>query len=170
MAEWATAFERRLYSLENFICSISLLVMLFTVAFGVCIRFFDLPIANVAEWAIVAMSPLTFVGSAMCSRMQMHISVDFIEQARSVLLKRAAQLVVAALMLAFSTIYAWLGWSLFDDAMLSGERMLDMGTPLYIPVFFFFAGMVSMGIHGLFDLLRTVCFKRPMTCVAEAAP
>ncbi|SHI27578.1 TRAP transporter small permease [Pollutimonas bauzanensis] len=169
MAGWTAAFEKRLYSIENFVCSISLLVMLFTVAFGVCIRFFDLPVANVAEWAIVAMSPLTFVGSAMCSRMQMHISVDFIEQARSVLLRRAAHLVVAILMLAFSVIYAWLGWSLFDDAMLSNERMLDMGTPLYIPAFFFFAGMVFMAMHGLFDLARSVCFKRPLSCAAEVA-
>ena len=156
MADWATAFERRLYSIENFVCSASLLVMLATVTVAVCIRFFDLPIPNVAEWAIVAMSPLTFVGSAMCSRMKMHISVDFIEQAHSRLLKWVAHFVVAILMLGFSVIYAWLGWSLFDDAMLSRESLLDMGTPLYVPVFFFFAGMVFMGIHGLFDLARCI--------------
>lgn len=160
MAGWANTFENRLYSIENFVCAISLLVMLATVAFGVCIRFFDLPIPNVAEWAIVAMSPLTFVGSAMCSRMRMHISVDFIEQARSELLKRAAHLIVAVLMLAFSAIYAWLGWTLLEDAVFTGERLLDMGTPLYVPVFFFFLGMVFMVIHGLFDLSRSIRFKQ----------
>lgn len=169
MTKWAVAFEKRLYSIENFVCCASLVVMLVTVAFGVCIRFFDLSVPNVAEWAIVAMSPLTFVGSAMCSRMKAHISVDFIEQARSIRLKQIVHLVVAALMLGFSVIYAWLGWSLFDDAARSGERLLDMGTPLYIPVFFFFAGMVFMGVHGLFDLIRSVSFERPSSCITEAA-
>lgn len=169
MAVWANTFENRLYSLENFLCSISLLVMLATVAFGVCIRFFDLPIPNVAEWGIVAMSPLTFVGSAMCSRMQMHISVDFIEQAPSELVKRAAHLMVAILMLIFSAIYAWLGWSLFEDAILTGERLLDMGTPLYVPVCFFFVGMVLMAIHSVLDLARFVFFRRAAARVVEVA-
>ncbi|MBV6273664.1 TRAP transporter small permease subunit [Alcaligenaceae bacterium CGII-47] len=169
MTDWATAFERRLYSIENFVCSASLLVMLVTVTVGVCIRFFDLPIPNVAEWAIVAMSPLTFVGAAMCSRMKMHISVDFIEQARSKLLKWTAHFIVATLMLGFSVIYAWLGWSLFEDAMRSGENLLDMGTPLYVPIFFFFAGMVAMGIHGLLDLARCVRSGWPLISINEEA-
>lgn len=167
MAGWANTFEKRLYSIENFVCAVSLLVMLVTVAFGVCIRFFDLPIPNVAEWALVAMSPLTFVGSAMCSRMGMHISVDVIEQARSELLKRVAHLIVAMLMLLFSAIYAWLGWTLLDDALYTGERLLDMGTPLYVPVFFFFLGMVFMAIHGLFDLVRSFRFKQNPASTAE---
>ncbi|MFW7341640.1 TRAP transporter small permease subunit [Pollutimonas sp. H1-120] len=169
MTGWTNTFENRLYSLESVVCAASLLVMLAAVAFGVCIRFFDLPIPNVAEWAIVAMSPLTFVGSAMCSRMQMHISVDFIEQARSEPIKRAAHLIVAILMLVFSAIYAWLGWSLFEDAMLTGERLLDMGTPLYVPACFFFIGMVFMAAHSIFDLARFICLKRTAAGVVEVA-
>ena len=152
--------EDRLYFVEKWICAISLLVMLFAVAFGVCIRFFDLPIPNVGEWAVVAMSPLTFVGAAMCSRMGQHISVDFIEQARSPQIRRLAQVLVALLMVVFAGIYAWLGWILLQDVIFTGERLLDMGTPLYVPIFFLFLGMVLMIVHSAFELARSVS-KRP---------
>ncbi|MHA3904043.1 TRAP transporter small permease [Castellaniella sp. WN] len=155
---WTNALEDRLYAIENLVCSLSLLVMLATVALGVCIRVFDWPVPNVAEWAMAAMSPLAFVGSAMCARRREHISVDVIEQVRSPLVRRLAAMVVALLMLVFSAIYAWLGWGLFEDARLTGERWLDMGTPLYVPIFFFFAGMVCMAVHGVCDVLRV--FRR----------
>lgn len=153
---WMDRLEDRLYAIENLVCSLSLLVMLVTVALGVCIRIFDWPVPNVAEWAMAAMSPLAFVGSAMCARRREHISVDIIEQVRSVRVRRLAAMLVAVLMLAFSAIYAWLGWGLFEDARQTGERWLDMGTPLYVPIFFFFAGMACMAVHGVCDVLR-VC-------------
>lgn len=154
MADIIQRLEQRLYGLEKTICSISLLVMLFAVAFGVCIRFFNLPIPNVAEWAIVAMSPLTFVGTAMCERMRSHISVDMIDQARSPWVRKLAHLVVALLMIVFSFLYAWLGWILLADVAETGERLLDMGTPLTIPIFFLFSGMLLLSIHCLCELAR----------------
>ncbi len=156
---WADVLEDRLYSIENVVCSLSLLVMLVTVTLGVCIRVFDLPVPNVAEWAMAAMSPLAFVGSAMCARRREHISVDLIDQLRSPRVRRLAGALVALLMLAFSAIYAWLGWGLFQDARMTGERWLDMGTPLYVPIFFFFAGMACMAVHGACDVLRVFRMK-----------
>lgn len=155
--------ESGLYAFENWICSISLIVMLAAVTFGVCIRVFDLPFPNVGEWAVVAMSPLTFVGAAMCSRMRTHISVDFIDQAKSVLLRRVARILVAVIMIVFAAIYAWLGWILLQDVFLTKERLIDMGTPLYIPIFFLFLGMVLMVVHGLSELIQL--FRSPMAAL-----
>jgi TRAP-type C4-dicarboxylate transport system permease small subunit len=155
--------EDRLYFVEKWICALSLLVMLIAVSFGVCIRFFTLPIPNVGEWAVVAMSPLTFVGAAMCSRMGQHISVDFIDQARSPLVRRLAHIIVALLMVVFASIYAWLGWILLQDVIFTGERLLDMGTPLYVPIFFLFLGMVLMIVHSAFELARSIGKLLPLT-------
>lgn len=159
--------EDRLYYVEKWICSISLLVMLFAVSFSVVIRFFHLPIANVGEWAVVAMSPLTFIGAAMCSRMGQHISVDFIDQAKSELVKRLAHTVVALLMVVFSGIYAWLGWILLLDVTETGERLLDMGTPLYVPIFFLFCGMILMLVHSAFALGRSIFLRSSLTATQE---
>lgn len=163
MATFISRFEQKLYAIEQTICSLSLLIMLFTVAFGVCIRFFDLPIPNVAEWALVAMSPLAFVGAAMCSYMRSHIAVDLIEQLNIPALHLLTHFVVALLMTAFAVLYAWLGWILLADVITTGERLLDMGTPLYVPIFFLFAGMVLMSFHSIFELLRATKLLRTLS-------
>lgn len=154
MTRWVNAFEQRLYRIESWVCSLCLIIMLLTVFLGVCVRVFNWPIPNVAEWALAAMSPLTFVGSAMCARKRAHIAIDVIDQLPFPWLLRVSNIFVAFLMFAFAVIYAWLGWGLLEDALLTRERWLDMGTPLYIPISFFFAGMVCMAFHGLCDLFR----------------
>jgi len=152
---WLAAGERRLYAIEKWVCVAALAVMLAGVAVGVAIRYWNLPLPNVGEWAVVAMSPLTFVGAAMCTMAHAHISVDVVRQLRSAALRRLAHALVTLLMLAFAGVYAWLGWSLFADALASGERLLDMGTPVAVPIAFLWAGMLCMMAHCLLDLWRT---------------
>ena len=154
MIKLLDSLEHRLYSLEKLLCSVCLLIMLFTVVLSVLVRTFNWPIPNVAEWALAAMSPLAFVGCAMCAKKRVHIAVDVIEQINKRWVKRLSDLLIAISMFAFAVVYAWLGWSLFEDAVYTGERWLDMGTPIYVPIFFFAAGMAAMAFHGLCDLCR----------------
>lgn len=152
---WLDRTEQRLYALEKWICVIALAVMLGAVALGVAIRYWNLPLPNVGEWAVVAMSPLTFVGAALCTKAHAHISVDVIRQLRNPRVRCLADLAVVLSMLVFAGVYAWLGWALFTDALASGERLLDVGTPLAVPVAFLWAGMLCMMAHCLLDLWRT---------------
>lgn len=147
-------FEEKLFQLEKFICSMSLFIMMVMVSLSVVIRYFGLPLPNISEWALVAMSPVAFIGAAMCSKLKEHISVDLIHQIPSAVARKVSEIIVAAAMLAFSVIYGWLGWMLFYDAYSTGEKLLDMGTPIAIPIFCFFFGMILMSIHTFFELLR----------------
>lgn len=156
MTQLLDSLEERLYSLERLICAVCLLVMLSTVVLSVLVRTFNWPIPNVGEWALAAMSPLAFVGAAMCAKKRAHIAVDVIEQINKLWVKRLSDFLIALSMFAFAVVYAWLGWSLFEDAVYTGERWLDMGTPIYVPIFFFAAGMAAMAFHGLCDLCRLV--------------
>lgn len=151
--------EYRLYKIENFLCSLSLMVMLLMIFLSVCVRYFNLPLPNVSEWALVAMAPLTFVGAAMCTKLGQHIAVDFVHQSRSMTLRKCAHLLVSLLLLLFSGIYTWLGLMLLDDAISSGETMIDLGTPVAIPVFCYFLGMLLMSIHALCQLIRAATFN-----------
>jgi len=152
----ADACEAWLYAAEKLVCVLCLAVMLFAVAGGVVIRFWGLPLPNISEWALVAMSPLTFVGAALCTRVQAHIAVDVIKQVPWAGVQRAARLLVALCMVVFSVVYSWLGWTLFEDTLLTGEKLLDMGTPLAVPVFFLLLGMVCMAIHSVLECWRAV--------------
>lgn len=153
---WLHAVEARLFRLERWVCSVSLLVMLLAVSFSVVVRYFGLRVPNVAEWAIVAMSPLTFVGAALCTYLQEHVAVDVVKLVRGAAIQRAVRGAVALSLLAFSGVYAWVGYAFFRETLQSNEAMLDMGTPLAVPVFFLFSGMVLMLFHAAMELWRVL--------------
>ena len=164
---WIDTLESRVYRVERWVCISALIVMLVAVTISVAVRYFNLPIPNVAEWAIVAMSPLTFIGAAMCSYTKTHIAVDVVNIVPSLGVRRAARGIVAICLLAFSGVYAWLGYAFFLDTLQSKERMLDMGTPVAVPVFFLMLGMALMLFHGVVEMWRTLAGREPV--VAESA-
>src|SRR5664280_878440 len=153
---WIDGFESRVYKVERWLCIAALAVMRVAVSISVAVRYFNLAVPNVAEWAIVAMSPLTFIGAAMCSYTQKHIAVDVVTLIPSAGVRRAARGVVATTLLAFSGVYSWLGYVFFMDTLQSKERMLDMGTPIAVPVFFLMLGMALMLFHGTVEMWRTL--------------
>ena len=155
--------EFRVFQGERWVCIASLLVMVATVSIGVAVRYFNWPLPNVAEWAIVAMSPLTFIGAAMCSYTHSHIAVDVVELIPQEWIRRVARGITALSLLAFAGIYSWLSYVFFQDMRVSGERMLDMGTPVAVPVFFLLAGMVLMLFHGAVELWRVLTGRPPVT-------
>ena len=161
-AGWLDGFEYRVFRLERWICVLSLVVMLLTVSVSVAVRYFNLGLPNVAEWAIVAMSPLTFIGAAMCTYAQSHIAVDVVKLLPQAGLRRAARGAVALALLVFAGVYAWIGTLFFVDMRQSGERMLDMGTPVYVPVFFLMLGMVLMLVHAAIELWRVLSDQPPI--------
>lgn len=160
---WVDGFESRVFQVERWVCIAAMFVMLVAVTISVAVRYFNLAIPNVAEWAIVAMSPLTFIGAAMCSYTQTHIAVDVVKLIPSHGIRRAARGVVAIGLLAFSGVYAWLGYAFFTDTLRSNERMLDMGTPVAVPVFFLMLGMALMLFHGTVEMRRIITGREPIT-------
>ncbi len=150
------AIEYGVFRIERLLAVASLGVMLLAVSVAVAIRYFNLALPNVAEWALVAMSPLTFVGGAMCSYLQSHIAVDVVTLIGNRAVRRVIRGFVALAMLCFSGVYVALAWVLLADAYQSQERMLDMGTPIYLPVSFLLLGMVLMVFHAAADLWRVL--------------
>lgn len=156
---WYIRFDKTLYKVEAIICSISLLLILFGMAGSVIIRFFNLQIPNTGELALAAASPLVFVGSAMCTKTFNHITIDAFDQYAKGKIKNAAHVFVAVIMIVFSVIYTFLSYELLSDAVMRGERWLDMGTPIYVPIFFYLFGMVCMAVHCLTNLFLSFGLK-----------
>lgn len=146
--------ERRIYGIEKGICTISLFVMLLAVMGSVIVRNFNLPLLNPGEYGIIAMAPLTFVGAAMCTYTGSHIAVDVITLVKSASLRRLARLAVALAMVIFAVVYGWTGWHYMMDAIESGERLLDTGTPIMIPLAFLPLGMALVLLHTVAEIIR----------------
>jgi TRAP-type C4-dicarboxylate transport system permease small subunit len=66
-------------------------------------------------------------------------------------------------LLVFSGVYSWLSFVFLQDMLGSGERMLDMGTPVALPISFLVAGMVLMLFHGAVELWRVLTGRPPVS-------
>ncbi len=146
--------ERQAFLGEKWICIASLVAMLVAVCIGVVARFFNLPLPDTGEIAIFAMAPLTFVGAAMCSYTGTHIAVDIIQHVDNHQVRRLGRVVVAVAMLVFGAVYFRTGLEFFRTALSSGERGLELGTPVAIPTFFFPLGMALVLLHSAAELVR----------------
>lgn len=153
--------ERLVFRLEATIVVLAMVAILVAIALSVAVRFFDLPLPNFGEAALVAMSALTFIGGSLCNYVQGHIAVDAVEHLRRPLLRRLARLVCTAAVLAFGGYFCVMAWGFFDYAWFSGETLIDLGTPLTLPGGFMLAGAILFVFHGLADLLRILAGLPP---------
>jgi TRAP-type C4-dicarboxylate transport system permease small subunit len=146
--------ERQAFRAEKWICITSLVAMLLAVAVSVVVRFFNLALPDAGEIAIFAMAPLTFVGAAMCTYTGTHIAVDIIQHVNNHQVRRLGRVVVALAMIVFGTVYFHTALEFFQTMLSSGERGLDLGTPVAVPAFFFPLGMALVLLHAVAELLR----------------
>jgi len=155
------------FRLEKWICIASLAVMVVAISASVMERYFNLSFPNPGELAVFAMAPLTFIGAAMCSYTGTHIAVDVIKLARSAFIRRIGRLAVALSLIIFAAVYLYTGARFFMTMLESGERGLDMGTPIYIPTFFLPLGMALMLLHAVAEIIRV--FKNEAPAFEEQA-
>lgn len=147
-------FEGRVALASWFVIVVAILVSLAT-------RAFDLPIPDTGEWALVAMSPLTFMGAALCSHLHKHLTADIVEMLPRGPLLQVLEALVAVLFIVFSVCFMLLAYELLDYALSSRERLIDLGTPLAVPVAFMLLGAVLMGFHAALDLMRACLGREP---------
>lgn len=155
-------FEEQVYHIEKAVCIAALVVMLFAIATSVLVRYFNLPLPNLSEWGVVAMAPLTLIGMAMCSYTGTHIAVDIVKSLKNRQVQRVARFVTAVASVIFATVYLYSGWIFFEGMLESGEKMMDMGTPVAFPLFFLPLGMALVLFHSVLELWRTVCDLAPV--------
>ena len=154
-------FELIVARVESKIAMASWLVAALSVLASLVIRAFALPIPDTGEWALVAMSPLTFVGAALCSHLHKHLTADIVEMLPRGTLLQVLEAVIAILFIIFSVFLSALALDLFDYALSSKEQLTDLGTPLAVPVAFILLGAILMGFHAIVDLLRACAGREP---------
>lgn len=158
---WLFSVERHAFRVEKWICIVSLVAMLVGISLSVAARYFNLHLPDTGEIAIFAMAPLTFVGAAMCTYTGTHIAVDVIQQVKSPWVRRTGRVVTALAMIVFGAVYFTTALEFFQTALSSGERGLDLGTPVAVPTFFFPLGMALVVLHAVAELIRAATNEAP---------
>lgn len=138
---------------EKQVAALSMIVIMIAIAATIIVRLFNLPIPSLGEIAVVAMSPLTFIGGALCSHLHQHITIDVVELMPNNLFKTLLRGLSALSMAVFGGIFAVLAWNLFRYAFESGERLIDLGTPIWIPTGCMVIGAALICVHSIIDLL-----------------
>ncbi|MDH5858277.1 TRAP transporter small permease [Lampropedia aestuarii] len=161
--------DRWLYYAERAICVGALLLMLLATMVNVAIRNLQLNWPNYGELGLAALVPLTLIGAAMCTYLGSHIAIEIMQVVPSKTLRRIAELVVAIATIAFTGFYFYSGLVLIEEFRLTNDKLLDMGTPLWLLAVCFPIGMLLMCWHSLVRIVVVVfalCASEP---VMEAA-
>ncbi|GAB5429452.1 MAG: hypothetical protein Devi2KO_29110 [Devosia indica] len=160
------AFEGGLAAFEKRAAALSLLVILVGVVVTIVTRIVNLPLPSTNELAIVAMAPLTFIGAAFASYMHQHITIDIIDAVANAPVRRISATLASLGMCVFAGTYGWLALSLFQYAWSSGESLIDLNTPVWIPVGCIVLGAFLILVHSALDVLRLV-LGLPRTGIAQ---
>jgi TRAP-type C4-dicarboxylate transport system permease small subunit len=155
------AVEKAIAGIEIWVVIAALAVIILAVLVSVLIRSFALALPDTGEIAIVAMSPLTFVGGALCSHLHLHLSGDLLANLPEGRLKRGLDAVVAFLTGLFGLFFVVLAWDLFAYAFETRETLIDFGTPVALPVGFMLCGAVLIVFHAGLDIWRALAGRKP---------
>jgi TRAP-type C4-dicarboxylate transport system permease small subunit len=145
--------EAHLVRGEKVICVLALALMLFSTVLMVLARNAAMSISNYGELGLAAIVPLTLVGGALCTALGSHIVIDVIQMVPSRVVLRLAEVLVAAATLVFAYIYTSSGIQLLIEFYETGDKLLDLGTPLWVLMLFFPLGMALMAFHAVMRVL-----------------
>lgn len=145
--------EAGLIAGEKLFCALSLAVMLFSTALTVLARNAAFQMPNYGEIGLAAMVPFTLIGGALCTALGSHITIDLLQAAPSRLIRRGCEILVATATAVFAWFYFNSGVTLIEEFRRSGDKLLDLGTPLWVLTLAFPAGVVLMTVHAAMRVL-----------------
>lgn len=148
--------ERRIVIAEKAVCALALLVMALATFVSVVVRNLGLALPNYSEIGLAALAPLTLIGGALCTYQGSHISVEIVHAVGSRPLRRVASAITAIGVLAFATIYFRSGWVIMQEFRMTGDKLLDLGTPLWPLAALFPVGMALMAFHVVMQMIAMV--------------
>ncbi|ROO33045.1 TRAP transporter small permease [Salinisphaera orenii] len=145
--------ESGICAVEKIVCGLSLAVMAISIAVTVAVRNLDLPLPNVGELGLAAMVPLTLVGGALCTCLGSHVTIDLVRHAPWRAVRTLAEVAVAIATTIFAYLYMRSGIHLVEDFLASGDKLLDLGTPLWMLALCFPLGTALMMFHAVMRVL-----------------
>lgn len=148
--------ERRIVIAEKAVCALALLVMALATFVSVVVRNLGLMLPNYAEIGLAALAPLTLIGGALCTYLGSHISVEIVHAATGPRVRRVASVATAIGVLAFAAIYFRSGWIIMQEFRMTGDKLLDLGTPLWPLAALFPLGMTLMAFHVIMQVIAMV--------------
>jgi len=145
--------KKLLYSVDDIIASIALIILVGSTILGVFYRYaLSDPLTWVEEVSLLCVVWFVFIGGSSATKRNAHVGIDFVIALFPPAVQKAAFVVVHAVCYAALSFMAWWGWLLALQAKLKVTNMLRISytyIDLAVP-----AGCILMMIHLTLSLRR----------------
>jgi TRAP-type C4-dicarboxylate transport system permease small subunit len=145
--------KKLLYSVDDIIASIALIILVGSTILGVFYRYaLSDPLTWVEEVSLLCVVWFVFIGGSSATKRNAHVGIDFVIALFPLAVQKAAFVVVHAVCYTSLSFMAWWGWLLALQAKLKVTNMLRISytyIDLAVP-----AGCILMMIHLTLSLRR----------------
>jgi len=146
--------EKQVYKIEALVISLSLLVIFLAITAQVLIRLIGMNSAGTAEIGMFGMSLLTFIGTPAIMYTKDRITIEIAETIKSEKIHLLLDALVTILILVFSVVFIQVVYNLFLFILESGEKTLELGLPVTIPIGSMVIGMGLLIFHSICDFAK----------------
>ncbi|MGI2327934.1 TRAP transporter small permease [Planococcus sp. YIM B11945] len=146
--------ESGIFKVESFIITVSLIGMFLAVVIQVITRTLGMSSVGMTEIGMLGMSILTFIGTSAITYSKDHITIELEQVIHSTKVVHWMKIITDVIMIIFGVVFISVAYSFFEFAVTSGDKTIELGIPVAIPVGAMLLGVALMVFHALCDLIR----------------
>jgi TRAP-type C4-dicarboxylate transport system permease small subunit len=146
--------EGGIFKVESIIITVSLIAMFIAVVVQVITRTLGMSSVGMTEIGMLAMSILTFIGTAAITYSKDHITIELEQIIHSAKVIHWMKILTDVIMIIFGVVFISVAYSFFAFTLTSGDKTIELGIPVAIPIGAMVLGIVLMIFHALCDLIR----------------
>jgi TRAP-type C4-dicarboxylate transport system permease small subunit len=153
--------ENGIARFEKWIINIAFVVMLVAIFLQVCFRFVGLPLMGTVDIGLLCICVLTFIGFGLAVYTKDHITIEATDLLRSPKLRKGVHFLSVIFMLVFCMVFLALIYPFFMYTVESGEKTIELGIPLVLPIGALLVGVVLAILHSAIQLFLMIKEMRP---------
>lgn len=146
--------ERAVFKVEAAIITVSLLVMLIAVLIQVLVRMLGINSVGTTEIGMLGMSILTFIGTSAIAFTKDHITIELEQVIKSPRMQYWMNVCSTLIMIVFGFVFISVAYTFFNFTLMSGEKTIQLGIPVAIPIGSMVIGSLLLIYHSICDFVR----------------
>lgn len=146
--------EKQVFKIEAFLITLSLAIMLLAVLVQIGARMMGISSLGTSEIGMFTMSVLAFIGTSAITYAKDHITIELEQLIKSSKVVHMMKVITTLLIIVFAAIFSVVVFSFFQFTLEAGEKTIELGIPITIPIGFMLSGLILLIYHSICDLIR----------------
>lgn len=159
--------EKGIFKVESVIITISLAAMFIAVVVQVITRTLGMSSVGMTEIGMLGMSILTFIGTAAITYTKDHITIELEQIIHSTKVIHWMKVITNVIVVIFGIVFISVAYSFFMFTITSGDKTIELGIPVAIPIGAMLLGIILLIFHALCDLARLFQRKKDPAAIGS---